>query len=180
MGQFQKLGMDVVVKPMFGSMGRGLLRIQDLELANQTFESLVADDKVIYQQAFIDHGGFDFRLLVIGDQVLGMRRKNPNHWITNIAAGGTGFAHQPTETEQELARQSARAVGAVIAGVDLLYDRNTGEPYVLEVNSAPAWQATSQVLQIDVGKMVLAELERAVLAGAVLAEVPPAVESSEG
>jgi RimK family alpha-L-glutamate ligase len=161
--QFERLGGDVVVKPLFGSMGKGLCRIQSEEEAIRVFETLVADDNVIYQQVFVDHGGFDLRLLVIGDQVLAMRRENSNHWITNIAQGGRGSMHRPTEIEKKLARQSARSVGAIIAGVDLLYDQQSGQPYVVEVNSAPAWQATSEVLKIDVAEMILTELQRLVV-----------------
>lgn len=160
MMQFERLGSNVVVKPLFGSMGNGLCRIESAKQANQVFESLVANQNVVYQQEFIDHGGFDLRLLVIGDKVLAMRRENAQHWVTNIAQGGRGFAHQATEMEKELARQAARSVGAVIAGVDLLYDQNSGQPFVLEVNSSPAWQTTSKVLQIDVAKMILNELQR--------------------
>ena len=116
--------------------------------------------KSFYQQEFIGHGGFDLRLLVIGDEVLAMRRENPQHWVTNIAQGGRGFAHQATEMEKELAWQAARSVGALIAGVDLLYDQQSMQPFVIEVNSSPAWQATSKVLQIDVAKMILNELRR--------------------
>lgn len=161
--QFQQLGGKVVVKPLFGSMGKGLCRIQSAEEAIRVFETLVADDNVIYQQVFVDHGGFDLRLLVIGDQVLAMRRENSNHWVTNIAQGGRGSTHRPTEIEKELARQSARSVGAIIAGIDLLYDQQSGHPYVVEVNSAPAWQATSEVLQIDVAERILNELQRLVV-----------------
>ena len=160
MVQFERLGGDVVVKPMFGSMGKGLCRIQTAQQANRIFESLVENHQVVYQQEFIGHGGFDLRLLVIGDEVLAMRRENPQHWVTNIAQGGRGFAHQATEMEKELAWQAARSVGALIAGVDLLYDQQSMQPFVIEVNSSPAWQATSKVLQIDVAKMILNELRR--------------------
>ena len=158
--QYFRLGADVVFKPMFGSMGKGLRRIQTVEEAERMFASAVDEGDVIYQQKFLRHDGSDFRLLVIGNDVLGMKRENPHHWITNIAQGGRGFAHRPSEMEKDLARRAARSVGAIVAGIDLVYDRQTGQPYVVEVNSAPAWQAISRVLEVDVAKMILSELQR--------------------
>ena len=158
--QFLQLGSDVVVKPLFGSMGQGLIRIQNTDQAEATFATLAADGSVIYQQEFIDHGGLDLRLLVIGNEVLGMKRENDKNWITNISQGGRGIAYRPSTFEKELALGAAGSVGAIIAGVDLLYDRKTGQPFVVEINSAPAWREIGKVLEVDVAKMVLAELQR--------------------
>lgn len=164
---YETLGGDVVVKPIFGSMGHGLERISDQASAKARFADLIARGEVIYQQPFIDHGGTDLRLLVIGDTVLGMRREHPGQWITNISRGGAGFPHEPTSLEQELARCAASCLGATIAGVDLVYprldsggSRPCGEPKVLEVNASPGWEATSQVLGIDVGQLMIEEFER--------------------
>ena len=158
---FQILDGPVVLKPMFGSQGRGLKRIETLEAAKQQFTEALAAGNVIYQQRFIDHGGFDFRLLVIGDEVLCMKRVNHHNWITNIAQGAVGYPHLPTPRESELALTAARAIGAQIAGVDLVYDRATQQPYVLEINSAPSWQAIAQVLQVDIAKRILNYLAKA-------------------
>jgi RimK family alpha-L-glutamate ligase len=153
--QFEIFQSDVIVKPIFGSMGRGLNRIRTALEAEVCFSKQLQNGEVIYQQEFIEHGGTDFRLLVIGEEVLAMKRHHPSHWITNIAQGATGHPHQPTETEVELARDAAAAVGASIAGVDLVYDLKTGRPYVLEINSAPSWQTISAVLNLDVAKRVI-------------------------
>ncbi len=158
--QFEMLGRPTVVKPIFGSMGFGMEKIDSLEQACQTFSNLIEQGNVIYQQEFVEHDGFDIRLLVIGDQVLGMKRVNSESWITNIAQGGVGMPHQPTKTEVELAIRSARAVGAHFAGVDLMYETNTKRQLVLEVNAVPGWRAISQVLNLDVAKLMIAEIER--------------------
>jgi len=152
MEQFSQLSGDVIAKPIFGSMGRGLSRLQNDVQAETCFAEMLRNGEVVYQQQFIDHGGSDLRLLVIGDEVLAMKRCNADHWLTNIAQGATGHPHQPTEKEIELALCTAAAVGGSIAGVDMVYDSNTKQPYVLEVNSAPSWKATSYVLDKDVAK----------------------------
>lgn len=158
MEAFDRLGADVVVKPLFGSMGQGIERISDAAAAKKCFDRLHESGEVCYVQKFIDHGDSDVRLLVIGDQVLGMKRTRAGHWLTNIASGATGAAYQPTNCEVQLARKAAAAVNAEIAGVDLIYDAATGKPLVLEVNAAPGWQAISETLKVDVARIILDQL----------------------
>jgi len=159
---FELLGGNVVVKPIFGSMGRGIERLTNLGQAKDCFDRLIQQGAVVYQQEFVPSDGSDLRLLVIGQQVWAMRRKATNGWITNISQGGQGFAHDLTEPEIELALRSARAVGASIAGVDLIYDKTTGQAKVLEVNASVGWKAISQVLQVDFAEQVLLSILRAV------------------
>ncbi len=158
--QFGKLGRDSVVKPLFGSMGFGIKRLQNVKDAKQYFESSVEAGNVIYQQQFIEHDGFDIRLLVIGDEVIGMKRTNNDHWITNISQGGVGTPHTPTDFECELAIKAARAVGAIFAGVDLIYQSATQQPLIAEVNAVPGWRATAKVVGVDVAVMMLTQLEQ--------------------
>ncbi len=87
MDAFASLGGDVVVKPLFGGEGRGIARLNDPALALRAFKMLESLGAVVYLQPFIDHGGFDTRVLVIGDQLLAMRRCNPGDWRTNISQG---------------------------------------------------------------------------------------------
>ena len=159
---FEKLGGESVVKPLFGSMGVGIERLQSVDQAKAYFATAVESGNVIYQQQFIKHDGFDIRLLVIGDNVVGMKRTNKSHWITNIAQGGVGTPHEPSDFEHKLAIDSARALGATFAGVDLIYESETSRPTVVEVNAVPGWRATSKALGIDVAAMMLNELEQRV------------------
>ena len=102
MADFQTLGGDVIYKPLFGSMGNGIVRLQNEEEARSCFAAQIAEGQVIYQQTFIEHGDSDIRLLVIGDDVIGMRRVRPGHWLTNIAQGAMGEPYQPTDQQREL------------------------------------------------------------------------------
>ncbi|MCH2182314.1 MAG: ATP-grasp domain-containing protein [Mariniblastus sp.] len=163
LSQFRQLGMDSVVKPLFGSGGKGIQRVRELPLASELFSEKEAREEIIYQQAFIDHGDSDFRLLVIGERVLGMRRTHPGNWITNIQQGATAHPHRPTPREIEIARLAAARLGASLAGVDLLYDRS-GHPWVIEVNACPGWQALASVSDVDISALVLEQ---------VLSEVKP-------
>ncbi len=82
MAAFNQLGGDVVLKPLFGSEGRGIARLEDEALALRAFKLLEQLGSVLYLQRFIPHEGCDLRLLVLGDRVLAMRRRNPLDWRT--------------------------------------------------------------------------------------------------
>ena len=161
---FHALGGDVVVKPLFGSEGRGILRVSDEGLAWRTFQTLTRLDRVLYLQQFIAHGGSDLRLLVLGERVLGMRRTSADDWRTNISRGAVAEPLPVTSELEELARRAATAVGATLAGVDLL-PGNDGGLYALEVNAIPGWRALAAATGIDVAQLVLEHLKRACTAG---------------
>jgi ribosomal protein S6--L-glutamate ligase len=151
---FEQLGGDVVVKPLFGAEGRGIARLNDEALAERAFKMLAQLGAVLYLQEYIDHEGYDLRLFVLGERVLGMRRRNPLDWRTNVSRGATTEAFEPDAQLCELALKAASAVGAPIAGVDLL-PAKSGELYAIEVNAVPGWQALSRTLNVDVAKLVL-------------------------
>jgi ribosomal protein S6--L-glutamate ligase len=155
---FQVLGGDVVVKPLFGSEGRGLVRVSDPELAWRTFRTLERTQTVIYVQKFMSHPGWDLRVLVLGGKVLAaMRRHARDDWRTNVAQGGRAEAVSPTADEERLAVRAAAAVGAEFAGVDLL---PTADGYVvLEVNAVPGWRALAPACGVDVAAAVVRHLE---------------------
>jgi ribosomal protein S6--L-glutamate ligase len=160
MAGFAELGGRVVVKPLFGGEGRGILRVEDEELASRVFKTLTQLQAVLYLQEFIPHLGYDIRLLTIGDQVLGMRRCNSQDWRTNVSRGATTEPFVPDDSLLELARTAAAAAGAPLVGVDVLPAQD-GRRYVLEVNAVPGWKALARTLQVDVAALVLQYLERA-------------------
>ena len=154
MESFHELGGDIVLKPLFGAEGRGIARLTDEALAWRAFKLLAGQGAVIYLQAFLEHEGYDLRLVVIGDEVLGMERANAHDWRTNISQGAMA---RPLVVEQrlcDLAMRAAAAVGAPFAGVDLLPGRD-GQLYVLEVNAVPGWRALARTLDVDIAKKVL-------------------------
>jgi len=159
---FRSLGEDVVVKPLFGSEGRGLVRVSDFEVARRVFHALERIGAVLYLQKYIPNEGFDLRVFVLGNRVLGaIRRYAPKgDWRTNVSVGGRAEAFRPEPEIEELATRAARAVGARMAGVDLLPNRQ-GELVVLEVNAVPGWRALSQSTGVDVASEILADLRDA-------------------
>lgn len=156
---FERLGGDVVIKPLFGSEGRGMQRISDRELAWRTFHVLERTGQVIYQQAFVRHPGWDLRAFVLGGKVIAaMRRTASGDWRTNVAQGGTAERVTLGDAETRLAIDAAKAVACPMAGVDLL-PGPSGEMFVIEVNAVPGWRALSQACSQDIAAEVVAFLE---------------------
>jgi ribosomal protein S6--L-glutamate ligase len=157
---FDVLGGDVVVKPLFGSEGRGLLRISDRELAWRTFHALGRLSAVLYLQRVVRHPGHDVRVFVLRSSVLGVMRRHaaPGEWRTNVSLGGRAESHRLDSAAERLALAAARAIGAEMAGVDLVEDLDQGRLVVLEVNAVPGWRALARVTGIDVAAAVLSAL----------------------
>jgi ribosomal protein S6--L-glutamate ligase len=156
---FEALGGDVVVKPLFGSEGRGMLRLSDPELAWRTFRTLERTGAVLYLQQMVRHSGWDLRVFVLAGRVLtAMRRVSRGDWRTNVAQGGVGEPIQVGDEQAELALRSAAVLGAVAAGVDLIQGP-AGEWYVIEVNAVPGWRALAPVTGIDVARELVLYLQ---------------------
>jgi RimK family alpha-L-glutamate ligase len=155
---FAELGGDVVVKPLFGSEGRGIARLNDEALALRAFKMLAQFGAVLYLQEFIHHEGFDLRVLKVGRRYFGMRRSNPNDWRTNVSRGAVATPVELNAEWIDLAERAAMAIGAPVAGVDLLPSTD-GRFYAIEVNAVPGWQALSRALGVDVAKVVLDYVE---------------------
>jgi ribosomal protein S6--L-glutamate ligase len=152
---FHQLGGDVVVKPLFGSEGKGMVRVSDIEIAWRVFRTLERLQNILYVQQFIRHPGWDLRVFVIDNRVLtAMRRHARDDWRTNVAQGGRTEPITLSAEEEQLALAAAAAVGAPIAGVDLL-PRPDGGYDVLEVNAVPGWRALAPATGVDVGCAIM-------------------------
>ena len=150
---FRRLG-DVIVKPLFGSMGLGMVRVKDEEMAFRVFRTVEQIRGVYYLQRTIDHDGVDIRAFVIGGRVLAAIERRAAGWRTNLACGGTARAISLPEPLSALAVRAAAAVGADYAGVDLL-TATDGTAYVLEVNGIPGWKGLQEATGLDVaGRLV--------------------------
>jgi ribosomal protein S6--L-glutamate ligase len=151
---FEFLGGDVVIKPLFGSEGRGIVRVSDRETAWRVCHAVVQTGGVIYMQEFVRHPGHDVRVFVIGERVVGsMRRFAAGDWRTNIAQGGRAEAMAADAEVESLALAAARAAGCPIAGVDLL--AGPAGWRVIEVNAVPGWRALARACGVDVAGAVI-------------------------
>jgi len=154
------LGGEIIIKPIFGSMGHGLVRVGDPDLAWRIVRPLEQMRSVFYVQRAIDHDGRDVRMFVIGGRVIGVIERTAvgGDWRTNVARGGVARPTSVPSAWEDYALGAAAAVGADYAGVDLLAS-TTGEVFVLEVNGIPGWQGLQQATGIDVAAAVVQHLD---------------------
>jgi len=164
---------DVIVKPIFGSMGHGMVRVSDPDVAFRVLRSLQQVRAVFYVQRAVDHGGRDVRVFVVGGTVLGAieRRAPGGEWRTNVSGGGSARPFDLPPAWAELALRAAAAVGADYAGVDLLPSRE-GAVFVLEVNGIPGWHGLQQATGLDVAGAIVEHLVGRVPARRPAAELP--------
>jgi RimK family alpha-L-glutamate ligase len=151
---------DVVIKPIFGSMGHGMTRVSDPDVAFRVVRALEQIRAVFYVQQVVDHGGRDIRAFVVGGRVIGAieRHAVDGDWRTNVARGAEARPFTLPPAWADMAVAAAAAVGADYAGVDLLPGPD-GSVYVLEVNGIPGWQGLQQATGIDVASAVVEHLE---------------------
>jgi RimK family alpha-L-glutamate ligase len=150
---------DVIVKPLFGSMGHGMVRVSDPETAFRVFRALELARTVFYLQRVVEHAGCDVRAFVVGNRVIAAieRRARDGGWRTNISLGGEARAIDLPSAWSELALTAARAVGADYAGVDLL-PASDGTIHVLEVNGIPGWSGAQKATSVDIAGAIVDHL----------------------
>lgn len=155
---FEALGGDCVAKPLFGSRGVGLTRVTS---ADDAAALVRPRGGVAYLQEFLPHPGWDARLLVIDGRVVAMKRiAAAGEWRTNISQGARPEAFAPPPAWIDLAIRATRAMGALVAGVDLLQTPD-GRVSVLEVNGVPAWRGLQEVTPLDLAAEIAVLIERA-------------------
>lgn len=148
----------LVLKPLFGAQGKGLRLIrrpEDLPSAQEMAG-------VYYLQQFQSNATWDFadyRLFVLRGRVIAAMMRRAATWITNLKQGGEPLAVAPDPKMERLAIAAAEAVGAEIAGVDVLVTAD-GAPTVLEVNSMPAWSGLQKVSKPNIAEAIASALIR--------------------
>jgi RimK family alpha-L-glutamate ligase len=158
---FAELGGDVIVKPLFGSMGLGMVRVDDHDVARRVFRALELERAVYYLQETLPHTGRDVRTLVVGERAVASIERIGEGWRTNLARGGHARPARLDAREERLCVEAAAALGADHAGVDLLRTAD-GRDYVLEVNGIPGWQGLERATGVDVAAALVEHLEAVV------------------
>jgi RimK family alpha-L-glutamate ligase len=160
---FQELGGDVIVKPLFGSMGAGMTRVDDADVAYRVFHALALERAVYYLQEALAHDGRDLRALVVGGRVLAAIERVGSGWRANLARGAQARAARLSAEQERLCLDAAAALGVDYAGVDVLRDAD-GNEYVLELNGIPGWHGLQHATGADVAAALVAHLEALVSA----------------
>lgn len=146
------MGHNVVAKPLFGSQGKDLQLISKPE----DITNFKVYNKIYYLQRFIKTGlesAFDWRIFVIGDQVIASMRREGMDWISNVANGGKCYSAVINDQFADIAKDAVRAVDMHYAGVDVMQDLE-GKLWVTEVNSIPAWKGLQSVNNFNVAQLL--------------------------
>jgi tetrahydromethanopterin:alpha-L-glutamate ligase len=146
----------VLAKPIFGSQGKGILKLESTQPdLKQKLKELLTERGVLYLQEFVPNPGHDIRVFVVGEAALGAiyRVALNGSFVSNLSQGGTPVRCELTEEIEELAIRATKALDADFAGVDLL----EGEEglLVLEVNGTPSGKGINQACGIDVTERIV-------------------------
>lgn len=149
-------GRSLVLKPLFGSQGKGLRRVGCVDGTHVPLPSLKAYGGLAYLQRYVESPGFDWRVLVVGGRAVAAMRRCSAHWIHNLKQGAKV---EPAALTPELAALAERAAAALqmdYAGIDLL--PGADGPQVLEVNGVAAWQGLQRVTPFPIARALVDDL----------------------
>ena len=161
----QLLG-TAVAKPISGSLGEGLVRLELDRAGRRKVAELAERNGAVYLQQYVPHPGRDTRLFVVGGRVAGAMERHAveGEWRTNVECGARVRPLRPDRALSRVAVQAAGALGLDWAGVDLV--SGPCGPTVLEVNGNPAWagilEATGKDMAEPIAEHVWARARRRV------------------
>lgn len=123
----EEIGYPFVLKPVVGSWGRLLAKVEDRSTAEAFIEhkaTLGVSHQVFYLQEYINKPGRDIRAFVVGDEVICAIYRTSGNWITNTARGGVATNCPLTDKLVEICQQTARAIGVGLLAIDLFETAN--------------------------------------------------------
>lgn len=148
-------GRELVIKPLFGSQGQGIRKLNAETTLPVPLEQYV--DGLYYLQRYIDSGEgawHDYRVFVIRGKAIAAMIRHGSYWVNNVAQGGRCEAIAAEGELARLAEAAAVAVDVDYCGVDIIRDRD-GKLYVLEVNSIPAWKGLQGATGLNIGQLLV-------------------------
>jgi RimK family alpha-L-glutamate ligase len=149
-------GHRLVLKPLFGNCGRGLILVDRAD----GLPAAEAMEGVFYLQRYVPQeqdGGRDWRIFVIHGRAVAAMERVSSHWITNRARGGQCLPAVLTDELRQLAERAAQATDTHYTGVDIIRDQ-AGQFLVLEVNGVPAWRGLQSVHPVEIADLLAEDL----------------------
>lgn len=152
------IGYPAVLKPVTGSWGRLLARVNDRDSAEAIIEHRQTlgdyNHHVYYTQRYVDKPGRDIRAFVVGERTICAIYRTSPHWITNTARGGQASNCPITPDLDAVCMQAARAVGGGILAIDLLED-SEGRILVNEINHTMEFRNSSAPTGVNIASEVV-------------------------
>jgi [lysine-biosynthesis-protein LysW]--L-2-aminoadipate ligase len=154
----EALGYPVVLKPVIGSWGRLVSKVNDRESAEALLEHREVlgnyQQQIYYIQQFVRKPGRDIRAFAVGDETIAAIYRTSEHWITNTARGGVGTKCEVTPELDQICRAAAKAVGGGVLALDLFEDPDKGL-LINEVNHTMEFHSSVPATGIDIpGKII--------------------------
>ena len=178
----EEFGYPVVLKPVVGSWGRLLSKINDRDAAEAILEHKETlgsyQHSVFYIQEYIEKPGRDIRAMVVGDQTVCAIYRSSSHWITNTARGGQGDVCPITPELNEICVAAAKAVGGGVLAVDMLEDPDRGF-LVNEVNHTMEFHTLAPTTGVDVAGLIV-DFTLKVAKGEIKTSLPGAQPAGAG
>ena len=154
----EAFGYPVVLKPVVGSWGRLLAKINDRDAAEAVLEHKATlgsvQHSVFYIQEYIRKPGRDIRAIVVGDRVITAIYRKSEHWITNTARGGEGELCPITPEIEALCLKATAAVGGGVLAVDLVEHPDKGM-LVNEINHTMEFHTAQPVSSVDIANEIV-------------------------
>lgn len=154
----EELGYPVVLKPVVGSWGRLLAKINDRDAAEAILEHKETlgsyQHSIYYLQEYIQKPGRDIRAFVVGDQTVCAIYRTSSHWITNTARDGKGELCPVTPELNALCVAAAQAVGGGVLAVDVLEDPQRGY-LVNEINHTSEFHTLAPTTGVDIAGLIV-------------------------
>ena len=149
-------GNYLISKPLFGSQGEGIRR---LEKMTDLFW-LTGSHGVYYLQRFVHCAGVGFsdnRVFVVNGRAVAAMRRRGKSWLNNVARGASCERIELDAEMAELAIKATTALAMDYAGVDIIQDKD-GQYTIIEVNSIPAWKGLESVCDVTIAEILADDL----------------------
>jgi len=155
----ERIGYPIVIKPVVGSWGRGVIPLKDRETADAIIEVRELSDRpldrIYYLQEMVKRPPRDIRVIVVGDQVISaMYRTSSGSFKTNIALGAEPILCEITKELEDVCMKASKAVGGGILGVDIMEDEKRGL-VVHEVNNTVEFKGLAKVSKKNIPKEMI-------------------------
>ncbi len=178
----ERFGYPCVIKPVVGSWGRLMAKVESRSAAEAILEHKATlghyQHKVFYVQEFVEKPGRDIRVVAVDGEPVAAMTRSSDHWLTNAAKGAEVQPFEPDDRVRELVATASDAVGGGLLGVDLMEtgvsgsnDPETGgteshaDYTVHEVNHTVEFKALNDAVDVDVPATVVDWLETKVESG---------------
>jgi RimK family alpha-L-glutamate ligase len=145
---------DVVLKPLFGSEGKGIVRVTEEETAYRVLRSWELNRYIFCIQEYIPHHLEDIRAFVVGDRVVAAMRRRGTEWKTNVSQGAETEPVTLSPGMEALALKATRLIRLDYAGVDLMMAED-GKTYVVEINSIPGWCGLQKITSLKIAESII-------------------------